>query len=69
MLIEVVAYSSATRFSFMGEGSVLRDRERAYRGSKTAAWSMPFHLDENIRWLALDEVDLQPLWDWISGLE
>jgi hypothetical protein len=29
MLIEVVAYSSATRFSFMGEGSVLRDREEA----------------------------------------
>jgi Flp pilus assembly protein TadD len=26
-------------------------------------------LDENIRWLALDEVDLRPLWDWISGLE
>ncbi|MGA7904766.1 MAG: hypothetical protein WBV90_19250 [Terrimicrobiaceae bacterium] len=26
-------------------------------------------LDENIRWLALDEVDLRPLWDWISGVE
>jgi Flp pilus assembly protein TadD len=26
-------------------------------------------LDENVRWLALDEVDLRPLWDWISGLE
>ena len=23
-------------------------------------------LDENIRWLALDEVDLRPLWDWIA---
>jgi Flp pilus assembly protein TadD len=28
-----------------------------------------FDLDENIRWLALEEVDLRPLWDWISGLE
>ena len=26
-------------------------------------------LDENIRWLALHEEDLRPLWDWISGLE
>jgi Flp pilus assembly protein TadD len=27
------------------------------------------YLDGNVRWLALDEVDLRPLWDWISGLE
>jgi Flp pilus assembly protein TadD len=26
-------------------------------------------LDENIRWMALREGDLRPLWDWISGLE
>jgi tetratricopeptide (TPR) repeat protein len=26
-------------------------------------------LDENIRWVALHEEDLRPLWDWISGLE
>ena len=26
-------------------------------------------LDENIRWVALHEEDLRPLWSWISGLE
>lgn len=26
-------------------------------------------LDKEIRRLALDDEDLKPLWDWISGLE
>jgi hypothetical protein len=26
-------------------------------------------LDMDIRRLALDEVDLRPLWDWIDGLK
>jgi Flp pilus assembly protein TadD len=26
-------------------------------------------LDENIRWLALEDEDLKPLWNWIGGLK